>query len=101
MSKNEVTVKLQYALRHPDCTTTSQEDLMRMAAEYIDGLEEANTDLGEALDRCQTNGLALVDLTRELDVALNGEWAASEPSLASIVSQVKDQKWKLVRNDEK
>lgn len=37
-------------------------------------------------------------LVRELDVALNGEdGAAKQASLCDIVSQVKDQRWKLVR----
>jgi len=37
-------------------------------------------------------------LTRELDVALNGEaGAAKQASLCDVVGQVKDQRWKLVR----
>ena len=37
-------------------------------------------------------------LTRELDVALNGErGAAQQASLCDIVSQVKDGRWRLVR----
>jgi hypothetical protein len=39
-------------------------------------------------------------LVRELDVALNGEdGAADQASLCDIVSQVKDQRWKLVRQN--
>lgn len=39
-------------------------------------------------------------LVRELDVALNGEdGAAKQASLCDIVAQVKDGRWKLVRQD--
>ena len=43
MADTIITVRatLPYALRHPDCTPTSQEDLMRMAARRIDELEVA------------------------------------------------------------
>ncbi len=36
-------------------------------------------------------------LTRELDLALNGDGAAQQASLCDVVSQVKDARWKLVR----
>ena len=36
-------------------------------------------------------------LTRELDVALNGDGAAQQASLCDIVCQVKSSKWKLVQ----
>lgn len=39
-------------------------------------------------------------LTRELDVALNGEGAARQASLCDIVAQVRNQRWKLVRVDD-
>ena len=43
MADTIVTVRatLPYALRHPDCTPTSQEALMRMAANRIEELEQA------------------------------------------------------------
>lgn len=36
-------------------------------------------------------------LVRQLDVALNGDGAASQASLCDVVAQVQDQRWKLVR----
>lgn len=39
-------------------------------------------------------------LVRELDVALNGDGAAKQASLCDVVSQVKDERWKLVKKDD-
>jgi hypothetical protein len=55
-----------------------------------------------AADEIETAYGVLADqrrLTRELDVALNGDGAARQASLCDIVSQVKDRRWKLVRQD--
>jgi hypothetical protein len=40
------------------------------------------------------------DLTRQLDVLLNGAGAAEHPSLCDIVAQVASTQWKLVRADD-
>lgn len=39
-------------------------------------------------------------LTRELDVALNGDGAAPQASLCDIVCQVKSGKWKLIKTED-
>lgn len=66
--------------------------LLEQAASAIDGLSSENASLGEVLSDLRR-------LTRDLDVALNGDGAAKQASLCDIVSQVKSQHWKLVRSE--
>lgn len=71
--------------------------LVRAASE----IERLRDELNSAIEDIGHHKMAASDrdrLVRELDVALNGEaGAAMRPALCDVVSQVKDQRWKLVR----
>lgn len=60
-----------------------------LAVEYLLAAQTA-IDLQEVLDDKHR-------LTRELDIALNGDGAVPQASLCDIVGQIKDEHWKLVR----
>lgn len=74
--------------------------ILRLAAQEIEELRDAYNSDVEALGYYKVAANDRDRLVRELDVALNGEdGAAKRPALCDVVSQVKSERWKLVRTD--
>ena len=85
-----------------DIVTRAREYLALNAAES--GADVLIEELAEEIERLRKRVKDVEEtmadkrrLTRELDVALNGDGAAKQASLCDIVSQVKDGRWRLVR----
>lgn len=83
----------------------TQEEIASTLFDEVAKLRDENSklrdELNSALEEIGHHKMAQSDRDRlvcELDVALNGEGgAAQRPALCDVVSQVKDQRWKLVR----
>jgi hypothetical protein len=80
--------------------------IRRLADEQRKITLTAGVAVADALEACLGEIEALREvladkrrLTRELDIALNGDGAAKQASLCDVVAQVKDERWKLVRAD--